>query len=181
MKLSLAYWALAVSLGAANRPAPAWKNDSWLNTSIPITLESLKGRVTLLNFWVFTCYNCTNTVPSLVDFDHKFREKGLTLIGIHTPEFPPYGGEHDKGDVQRALQKYHIEYPMEFTRFRGQSATWEVKPATPPRVAAVSIGRTAAPWCQRMVPTPTLHPPPPARVKRRKTSNSAGTSGDGRG
>lgn len=123
MKLSLAYWALAVSLGAANRPAPAWKNDSWLNTSIPITLESLKGRVTLLNFWVFTCYNCTNTVPSLVDFDHKYREKGLTLIGIHTPEFPPYGGEHDKGNVQRALQKYHIEYPIAQDN---DSRTWKL-------------------------------------------------------
>ena len=65
----------------------------------------------LLNFWVFTCYNCTNTVPSLVDFDRKYRDKGLTIIGIHTPEFPPYAGEHDKGNVQRALKKYGIEYP----------------------------------------------------------------------
>ncbi len=91
-------------------PAPAWTNQSWLNADHPLSLGELKGKVVLLNFWVFTCYNCTNTVPSLVDFDRKYRGKGLTLIGIHTPEFPPYAGEHDKGNVERALRKYHIEY-----------------------------------------------------------------------
>ena len=92
-------------------PAPAWRNTSWLNSDHPLTLSELKGRVVLLNFWVFTCYNCTNTVPSLVDFDHKYRDQGLTIIGIHTPEFPPYAGEHDRGNVERALRKYGIEYP----------------------------------------------------------------------
>lgn len=92
-------------------PAPAWKNESWLNADHPLTLTELKGRVVLLNFWVFTCYNCTNTVPSLVDFDRKYRDRGLTLIGIHTPEFPPYAGEHDKSNVEQALRKYGIEYP----------------------------------------------------------------------
>ena len=92
-------------------PAPAWHNTSWLNSDHPLTLSELKGRVVLLNFWVFTCYNCTNTVPSLVDFDHKYRDQGLTIVGIHTPEFPPYAGEHDKGNVERALRKYGITYP----------------------------------------------------------------------
>jgi thiol-disulfide isomerase/thioredoxin len=94
------------------RPAPPWRNTSWLNADRPLTLELLRGRVVLLNFWVFTCYNCTNTVPSLVEFDRKYRDQGLTIIGIHTPEFPPYSGEHDKANVQRALEKYHIEYPV---------------------------------------------------------------------
>jgi thiol-disulfide isomerase/thioredoxin len=92
-------------------PAPGWRNTSWLNTDHPLTLSELKGRVVLLNFWVFTCWNCTNTVPSLVDFDHQYRDQGLTIIGIHTPEFPPYAGEHDKGNVERALTKYGIQYP----------------------------------------------------------------------
>lgn len=93
------------------RPAPAWHNQSWLNTDHPLTLAELRGRVVLLNFWVFTCYNCTNTVPSLVDFDRRYRDRGLTLIGIHTPEFPPYAGEHDRGNVERALAHYEIRYP----------------------------------------------------------------------
>jgi thiol-disulfide isomerase/thioredoxin len=105
------------------RPAPAWRNTSWLNTDLPLTLESLRGRVVLLNFWVFTCYNCTNTVPSLVDFDRKYRAEGLTLIGIHTPEFPPYAGEHDKGNVARALQRYGIEYP---NAQDNDSKTWDL-------------------------------------------------------
>lgn len=95
------------------RPAPAWANTSWLNTpdGQPLTLSGLRGRVILLNFWTFTCWNCTGAVPSLVEFDHAYRDQGLTIIGIHDPEFPPYGGEHDKGNVAQALKKYHIEYP----------------------------------------------------------------------
>lgn len=105
------------------RPALAWQNRSWLNTDHPLSLESLRGRVVLLNFWVFTCYNCTNTVPSLVDFDQKYRDKGLTIIGIHTPEFPPYAGEHDKGNVAKALERHHILYPVAQDN---DNATWNL-------------------------------------------------------
>ena len=104
-------------------PAPAWRNSSWLNTDHALSLSELKDRVVLLNFWVFTCYNCTNTVPSLVDFDRKYRDQGLTLIGIHTPEFPPYAGEHDRGNLERALRKYGIEYP---NAQDNDSKTWDL-------------------------------------------------------
>jgi thiol-disulfide isomerase/thioredoxin len=104
-------------------PAPAWRNESWLNTDHALVLSELKGRVVMLNFWVFTCYNCTNTVPSLVDFDRKYRDRGLTLIGIHTPEFPPYAGEHDRRNVERALRKYGIEYP---NAQDNDSKTWDL-------------------------------------------------------
>ena len=114
---------LGQTRSAGVRPAPAWHNTTWLNTDKPVTLESQRGRVVLLNFWVFTCYNCTNTVPSLVDFDAKYRDRGLTLIGIHTPEFPPYAGEHDKGNVARALEKYHIMYP---NAQDNDSRTWDL-------------------------------------------------------
>jgi thiol-disulfide isomerase/thioredoxin len=93
------------------RPAPSWKNASWLNADRAVTLESLRGRVVLLNFWTFTCYNCRNAIPSLVSFDQRYRDQGLTLIGIHTPEFPPYAGEHDRANVAEALKEHHIEYP----------------------------------------------------------------------
>ena len=58
--------------------APSWHNTSWLNADHPLTLGELRGRVVLLNFWVFTCYNCTNTVPSLVDFDREVPEPGAS-------------------------------------------------------------------------------------------------------
>jgi thiol-disulfide isomerase/thioredoxin len=93
------------------RPAPELTNNSWLNADRPLRLSELRGRVVLLNFWVFTCVSCTRTVPSLVDFDQKYRGQGLTIIGIHTPEFPPYAGEHDRRNVARALARYGIQYP----------------------------------------------------------------------
>jgi thiol-disulfide isomerase/thioredoxin len=108
---------------AARRPAPAWRNSSWFNTDHTLTLSELKERVVLLNFWVFTCSNCTNTVPSLVDLDRKYRGRGLTVIGIHTPEFPPYAGEHDRGNVERALRQYGIEYPVAQDN---DSKTWDL-------------------------------------------------------
>lgn len=122
----LALWALVLVMGcseslpgqmaksshdrSAGDPAAAWTNSSWLNVERPATLASLKGRVVLLNFWVFTCGNCTRTVPSLVQYDSLYRDRGLSIVGIHTPEFPPYAGEHDKGNLARALGRYHIRY-----------------------------------------------------------------------
>lgn len=109
----------------AVRPAPEWRNTRWLNTASggAVSLASLRGRVVLLNFWTFTCWNCTNTVPSLVDFDRKYRDQGLTIIGIHRPEFPPYAGEHDPDNVAKALAKYHIEYP---NALDNDHATWDL-------------------------------------------------------
>ena len=107
----------------APRPAPSWKNTSWLNVDRPQTLESLRGRVVLLNFWTFTCYNCRNAIPSLVTFDRTYRHQGLTVIGIHTPEFPPYAGEHDRANVAKALKEHGIEYP---NAQDNDSKTWDL-------------------------------------------------------
>ena len=123
MRIVMAVSAALAMTGPPARPAPAWKNQSWLNSDRPLSLESLKGRVVLLNFWVFTCYNCQNTVPSLKVFDETYRAKGLTVIGIHTPEFPPYGGEHDRANVAKALAKEGIKYPNAQDNDR---ATWDL-------------------------------------------------------
>src|SRR5437870_2991438 len=81
---------VAVSAAAIRRPAPApgpggtpapeLTNTSWLNSDKPLRLAELRGRVVLLNFWVFTCGNCTRTVPSLVAYDRRYRARGLTLV-----------------------------------------------------------------------------------------------------
>ena len=102
---------LSPAPGVGETPAPELTNTSWLNSDQPLRLSELRGRVVLLNFWVFTCGNCTRTVPSLVAYDRQYRERGLTIIGIHTPEFPPYAGEHDKGNLARALDRQGITYP----------------------------------------------------------------------
>ena len=107
------------SIGQAALYAATFTDESGQSQA----LGRFQGRVVLLNFWVFTCYNCTNTVPSLVDFDRKYRDRGLTLIGIHTPEFPPYAGEHDRGNVERALAQYGIRYP---NAQDNDSRTWDL-------------------------------------------------------
>lgn len=108
-----------------SRPAPAWKNTSWLNTDgdRPLALADLRGRVVLLNFWTFTCWNCTGALPSLVAYDSLYRAAGLTVVGIHTPEFPPFGGEHDRQNVAAALAKHGIRYPNAQDNDR---ATWDL-------------------------------------------------------
>ena len=121
-----AYVALDAARPAVAMPERAalpWRNASWLNADSPVTLESLRGRVVLLNFWVFTCGNCQRTIPSLKTFDAAFRAKGLTIIGIHTPEFPPYAGEHSKRNVQEAIERYGIRYPVAQDN---DNATWNL-------------------------------------------------------
>jgi thiol-disulfide isomerase/thioredoxin len=88
-----------------------------------VRLEALRGRVVLLNFWVFTCGNCTRTLPSLRKLDSTYRARGLTIIGIHTPEFPPYAGEHDRSNVARALEGHEVRYPIAQDNDR---ATWRL-------------------------------------------------------
>lgn len=112
-----------VSRNDSRNPAPAWRNTTWLNSPSAITLESLKGRVVLLNFWTYACYNCTNTVPALTTLDAKYRSRGLSLLGIHTPEYPPHGGEHDTTNVRKALTRQQITYPNAMDNDR---ATWRL-------------------------------------------------------
>src|SRR5437762_11540621 len=87
----------------AAAPAPELTNTSWLNSDKPLRLAELRGRVVLLNFWVFTCGNCTRTVPSLVAYDRLYRARGLTIIGIYSPQLSPYAGEHVRGTSAVAL------------------------------------------------------------------------------
>jgi thiol-disulfide isomerase/thioredoxin len=68
------------------RQAPALAEGTWINSE-PLKLEVLKGRVVIVDFWTFGCYNCRNTLPSLKKWDERYRERGLTIIGVHSPEF----------------------------------------------------------------------------------------------
>ncbi|MGI9461765.1 MAG: redoxin domain-containing protein [Alphaproteobacteria bacterium] len=93
--------------------------EQWLNTSKPIDIKSLRGKVVLINFWTFSCYNCRATLPALVDWDKKFRSKGLVIIGIHSPEF-----ESDKriSSIQKAIARHGITYPVPVDN---QLQTWD--------------------------------------------------------
>lgn len=90
------------------KKAPVLKQGNWINSE-PLTLEGLKGRVVLVDFWTFGCYNCRNTLPTLKKFDETYREKGLTIIGVHSPEFD---NEKDIKNVQSNVNKLGIKYPV---------------------------------------------------------------------
>jgi peptide-methionine (R)-S-oxide reductase len=90
------------------RHAPALHKGDWLNAE-PTTLENLRGRVVLVDFWTYGCYNCRNTLPTLKKFDADFRDKGLTIVGVHTPEF---AREKELANVRTAIEKYGIKYPV---------------------------------------------------------------------
>src|SRR5205823_2030248 len=59
----------------------------WFN-SPPLTMEGLRGRVVLIDFWTYTCINCIRTQPYLKAWDARYRSRGLTIVGVHSPEFP---------------------------------------------------------------------------------------------
>jgi cytochrome c biogenesis protein CcdA/thiol-disulfide isomerase/thioredoxin len=85
--------------------------EQWFNTpgDKPLTLKSLRGHVVLVDFWTYTCINCIRTLPYLTAWDKRYRKDGLEIIGVHTPEFP---FEREAGNVQEAIERNGIEYPV---------------------------------------------------------------------
>ena len=83
----------------------------WFNTpgDKPLSLASLRGRVVLVDFWTYTCINCLRTLPYLEAWDARYRAAGLTIVGVHSPEF---GFEHVAGNVERAIAANGIRYPV---------------------------------------------------------------------
>jgi thiol-disulfide isomerase/thioredoxin len=86
------------------------KTQRWFNTGgRPLSLAQLRGRVVLIDFWTYTCINCIRTLPHLEAWDARYRNAGLTIVGVHTPEFP---FEHDAGNVEKAIRAEGIHYPV---------------------------------------------------------------------
>ena len=87
---------------------PFARATGWLN-SAPLTPEGLRGRVVLVSFWTYTCVNWLRTLPYLRAWDAQYRGAGLTVVGVHTPEFGFEGEPHNVGQRTRALG---IGYPV---------------------------------------------------------------------
>ena len=83
-------------------------NDRWFNSK-PLTLAGLRGRVVLIDFWTYTCINCIRTLPYLRAWDATYRDRGLTIVGVHTPEF---SFERDGGNVRDAIAQNKLRYPV---------------------------------------------------------------------
>jgi thiol-disulfide isomerase/thioredoxin len=74
-----------------------------------LTPEKLRGRVVLVEFWTFGCSNCINTLPTMKSLDSKYRDKGLTIVGIETPELD---FEKSFDGLEKAVKQRGIEYPV---------------------------------------------------------------------
>ena len=88
--------------------APELASGLWINSE-PLTLKSLQGRVVLIEFWTFACYNCRNTLPTVKKWDAQYRDKGLTIIGVHTPELDY---ESNIDNLRREVAKLGLKYPI---------------------------------------------------------------------
>src|SRR5215207_8303644 len=80
----------------------------WLN-SPPLTAAELRGHVVLINFWTYTCINWLRTLPYVRAWAHKYKDQGLLMIGVHTPEFD---FEHHLDNVRRAAKELRVNYPV---------------------------------------------------------------------
>ena len=81
---------------------------AWLN-SAPVTSQSLRGKVVLVDFWTYSCINSLRELPYIEAWAAKYKDAGLVVIGVHTPEF---SFEKERSNVEWALPKYGVTYPV---------------------------------------------------------------------
>jgi thiol-disulfide isomerase/thioredoxin len=99
--------------------APAFTGiGTWIN-SAPLDKAQLRGKVVLVDFWTFDCINCAHTLPHVKDWYARYHDKGLVVVGVHTPE---YSFERDTGNLKNAVKRFGIEYPVAQDN---QYATWD--------------------------------------------------------
>lgn len=91
----------------------------WFNSK-PLKLADLKGKVVLIDFWTYSCINCIRTLPYLKSWNEKYADKGLVIIGVHTPEFE---FEKNPNNLAQAIKDFGIKYPVVQDN---NYATWSV-------------------------------------------------------
>ena len=94
--------------GSESANAPALATGDWINSE-PLKLNELRGRVVLIEFWTFGCINCRNTLPFIKSLDDRYREKGLIVIGVHSPEFAE---ERKVEHLRREVSSLGIRYAV---------------------------------------------------------------------
>jgi cytochrome c biogenesis protein CcdA/thiol-disulfide isomerase/thioredoxin len=86
-----------------------WFNLPAQASSKPLTISSLRGKVVLVDFWTYTCINCIRTLPYVENWYKKYADKGLVIVGVHTPEFE---FEKVSSNVKKAIADFGITYPV---------------------------------------------------------------------
>lgn len=105
--------------GSFSRAKEIIDPTGFINTD-GVSMKDLIGKkVVLLEFWAYSCSNCKNVQPYLNDWYDKYRDDGLQIIGVHTPEF---AFEKDRGNVEGAVKRANIEYPVVLDN---NKATWD--------------------------------------------------------
>ncbi|WP_020652737.1 thioredoxin family protein [Massilia niastensis] len=92
--------------------------NNWLN-SAPLKQQDLRGKVVLVDFWTYTCINCIRTMPYVKAWHARYKDQGLVVVGVHTPE---YAFERSTENVKAAIARFGITYPVaQDNRY----ATWQ--------------------------------------------------------
>jgi thiol-disulfide isomerase/thioredoxin len=109
MGVVLAGWILFQPAEAmVGKPAPEIANATWLN-SAPLRMADLRGKVVLVEFWTFGCYNCRNVEPSVKQWHQQYKDQGFVVIGVHSPEF---SHEREVENVKRYVKEHEIRFPV---------------------------------------------------------------------
>jgi cytochrome c biogenesis protein CcdA/thiol-disulfide isomerase/thioredoxin len=102
-------------------PAPDFREVSrWLNSK-PLTLASLRGNVVVVDFWTYSCVNCLRTLPHVRGWYERYRDDGLVVVGVHTPEF---AFEREPDNVRSAVADLGIDYPVALDNEFGTWNAW---------------------------------------------------------
>lgn len=102
-------WLLFVTNAMAQAPAPELVGArGWLNTSKPLTLAELKGKVVLLDFWTYGCINCIHIIPDLKKLEAKY-QNDLVVIGVHSGKFT---NERETENIRKIIVRYGLEHPV---------------------------------------------------------------------
>ena len=103
-------------------PAPEFDGiDLWLNSE-PLRMDDLRGKVVLIDFWTYSCINCLRTLPHVRAWDETYRDDGLVIVGVHTPEF---AFERDAENVRRAVRDLGVSYPVALDNAYGTWTAWQ--------------------------------------------------------
>jgi thiol-disulfide isomerase/thioredoxin len=94
--------------GSESVTAPEFAAGEWINSE-PLKVSELRGRVVLIEFWTFGCINCRNTLPFIKSWHDRYQDKGLTVVGVHSPEFDE---ERDVEKVRSEVASLGVHYPV---------------------------------------------------------------------
>jgi thiol-disulfide isomerase/thioredoxin len=90
-------------------PAPDFPaHAEWINTERPLSMEDLKGRVVLLDFWTYACINCMHVLPDLAKLERRYGDR-LVIVGVHSAK---YTGERETDNIRSAVKRYGIHHPV---------------------------------------------------------------------